>query len=174
MKLNEDCVRDLLLCLEENLTLNSCGGFNKLYFNKITAIDGLTKYTPEDIFYTICTLKDAGFIDATIIYTMGNKAHTCYVENITYAGHEFLKNISSSKVWKAVKAIALKTGGASLSILCELAESYVHSAQANTFHICRWGADFLQLQGKNSLDFPTAFRLQIPRNTQERDIRIRS
>lgn len=125
MKLNDECVRDLLLALEENLTLKDNLGFEKLYFNDIIAIERLKAYTSADIFYTLYTLNDAGYINAYILYGMKNAVRTCYVENITAQGHAFIKNISSNKIWKAVKATASKVGGLSLSMLSEVAEQYI-------------------------------------------------
>ena len=50
MKLNYDCIRDVLLYLEENLELN-----NSIYSEHINL-----NYSPEDIQYSVLKLEEIG------------------------------------------------------------------------------------------------------------------
>ncbi|MGN1303728.1 MAG: DUF2513 domain-containing protein [Oscillospiraceae bacterium] len=105
MNLNYDCVRDLLLCLEENLTCETEIVSQKVRFNTIslnTVCNSLPNYTREDVTYTAVKLKEANFIEMQVI---GNPSHISSIsfESITFSGHQYLDSIKSSSVWEEVK-----------------------------------------------------------------------
>ncbi|PFE42468.1 hypothetical protein CN317_23895 [Bacillus cereus] len=117
MKLNHDCVRDLLLTVEESdrnelLSLHFLLDKNKLQ-----------SYSEDDIFYTIQRLIEAGYINAdTQTYFEGQDA---IISSITWNGHQFLDNIRDKSIWEKTKEKASVVGGVSLPILSELAKSYL-------------------------------------------------
>ncbi|MEK3817447.1 DUF2513 domain-containing protein [Bacillus sp. FSL K6-1284] len=115
MELKHDCVRDLLLTLEDNLKLNST-----LSTSEITALPTMKDYSPADVVYTINKLNEAGFIKSHSY--MGGGLD---VSDITYYGHQFLDNIRDPDIWAKTKDTAAKVKGASLSILGEVAVSYI-------------------------------------------------
>lgn len=120
MKLNYDCIRDVLLYLEENLRLDENLSFQTISFDKLYPAESLASYSREDIFYTLYNLDEVGFIDAEIQY--GNDGpYYAYVENITYAGHEFLSVIRPKKVWDKTKSFLSQIGTASIPIILEYA-----------------------------------------------------
>ena len=51
MKLNPDCVRSVLLYLEENQLMDDKGLINPIYSSKLP--DKLTKYKNSDVLYSI-------------------------------------------------------------------------------------------------------------------------
>ncbi|PDZ06296.1 hypothetical protein CON03_08555 [Bacillus cereus] len=117
MKLNHDCVRDLLLTVEESdrnelLSLHFLLDKNKLQ-----------SYSEDDIVYTIQRLIEAGYINAdTQTYFEGQDA---IISSITWNGHQFLDNIRDKSIWEKTKEKASVVGGVSLPILSELAKSYL-------------------------------------------------
>ena len=113
MKLIHDCVRDVMLFLENNLTYEEY-----LYTRKIK----LNKYKTNDILYTLDKLSEAGFITITG-KTMDDD--NFYVTSITYNGHQFLDNIRDSKVWKQTKSILSTFTSTSLGIVQNIASQVI-------------------------------------------------
>lgn len=121
MKLNPDCVRDILLVVEQ------CSFGQGLTLDSLHA--QLPDYSEEDIWYTILKLDEAGFLNVTTVSILrmtmpGIKA----VNDITYAGHEFLNSVRENRNWKTVKEVAAKAGSFSIHSLGVIAQSVVSTA----------------------------------------------
>ncbi|MER7786455.1 DUF2513 domain-containing protein [Pseudomonas sivasensis] len=98
MKRNFDCVKDILLDLEEQ---------DK--FHKTRTIEATDKYSKEEIFYHYTLLKQAGLINAGKIYY-----DIPFMANLTWEGHNFLDDAKNQTVWEKTKEI-VKTKGGSIS-----------------------------------------------------------
>lgn len=121
MKLNHDCVRDLLLVIEEEATLNTV--LNQDY---LLSHDRLKTYSEDDFYYSFLKVKEAGFIngDARILHDF----RTVVVKSLTYEGHLFLDNIRDNTAWEGAKKKAGKSlASISLSLMSELSNAYVKS-----------------------------------------------
>ena len=99
MKLNYDCVKNVLLYLEENLgyTENTVALEHKRLsiFSIINNIDG---YTKENVQYTIEKLEEAKYIRFTnVTYDSQKYIINGYVDDITWDGFEFLDNVREKK-----------------------------------------------------------------------------
>lgn len=134
MKLNSDCVRDTLLYLEENLTVN----FQQGNFNSIsgrTLIEDMmiehTQYEAEEIWYVIYNLKQIGFIEGRFQPASNNLMYFCQIENITWNGHQFLDSIRPDSIWTAVKTKANQIGGISISGLSVIATTILEQIAGN-------------------------------------------
>ncbi|PFJ14750.1 hypothetical protein COD67_07030 [Bacillus cereus] len=117
MKLNHDCVRDLLLTVEESTT----DEILSLYF--LPQKQRLENYQVDDITYTIQRLKEAGYLNVIDIAT--SDGYSAIINSITWNGHQFLDNIRDKTVWKKTKEKASILGSVSLPILSELAKAYI-------------------------------------------------
>lgn len=119
MKLNPECIRAVMLYLEENLTMNS-----DLEINEISVFDlpGKINFSIEEIANTLLVLDDAGFI---VCYRNdGDDAIAALdVYRITYAGYQFLENVRSDTVWKKVKKVSGNVGSFSLNVISQIAAS---------------------------------------------------
>lgn len=116
MKLNHECVRDLLLTIEsleygESLTLHN-------YAQKPL----LSKYEDVDIVYTAERLLEAGFINGIVRRLTGNNV-ILKINGLTWDGHQFLDNIRDVEVWEKTKKAASKVASTSLTILADIAAS---------------------------------------------------
>ncbi|MFW5670239.1 MAG: DUF2513 domain-containing protein [Acetivibrio ethanolgignens] len=110
MKLNPDCVRDILLTVEENT------GFNKeMDFSEHSSYELLNQYSSDEVFYHIKQCE-ASYLIEEVRWFLGG---SCSISDLTPRGHEFLTNIRNDSIWK--KALTKGTG-ASLSILMEIAK----------------------------------------------------
>lgn len=116
MKLNHDCVRDLLLYLENNLS----------YTNSIS-IEGLSlgNYSLEDLLYTADKLNEANYIKCIKSPCLFEDIPTIIVTDITYLGHQFLDTVRDQSIWENVKSKTAKIASISLPILQDIAVSCV-------------------------------------------------
>lgn len=121
MKLNKDCVREVLIYLEEHL------GYNDHLDASTIQID---PYTSEEILYTISLLSEAGYIKAVSVADLCTTP-TYFVESILMPGHDLLDNIRDDNVWRKTKKIASKFASASLNVLSSVATSVLSSMLLN-------------------------------------------
>ncbi len=118
MKLNYDCIRDVLLFLEKS-PYNETVSFS-------TIKEALLKYSEEDLSYTCVKLHEANMIDGHFIkIDTSNMPIVHSVTDITIIGHEFLSEIHEDTVWNGVKSVASKIGVTSISALTQIASSVV-------------------------------------------------
>lgn len=136
MKLNPDCIRDTLLYLEEQLTINCKNNtFEFITLSQLT--DGMlnkhkTKYTEEDIWYTVYNLKQVHFIEGKINDAGNHRMMFCDIENITWNGHQFLNTIRPDTIWEATKKKAKQIGGMSISALSIISSAIMQGLASNS------------------------------------------
>lgn len=119
MKLNIDCIRDVLIFLEENLEINDDLEIKSQNLHTIcNALEG--KYEKPEIAYTLLKLKEGGYIQAQKF--MGNGIiSNIIVSSITYEGHQFIESIRSETVFEEVKNKLGKVGNFALDIVQKVA-----------------------------------------------------
>lgn len=113
MKLNPNCIRGLLLTIEEKCDFDTPWEYQKDYFEA----EYLAEFNHNEILYHIKQSEEAGLIQGVHYYDGGDNILVC---DLTPAGHEFLANVRNEKVWKKVIA---KAADASLPILFEVAKN---------------------------------------------------
>lgn len=130
MKLNYDCIRDVLLVLEGNLTIEveetkdgNFYSFNYLDTDDVLNFSSLSKYSKRDIVYSVVKLSEAGYINTSDI--SGDDLTEFLISDITYTGHEFLQSIKSDTVWNDVKNVSKKIGSMSFPIISSIASSII-------------------------------------------------
>lgn len=115
MKLNNECIRDLLFYLEENLKYHQ-----RLYVHDIK----LKSYSPDELLYTVERLKEANFLNCFGgIYSKYNLPLS--IDSITYQGHQFLDSIRDEHVWNSAKSKIKTVTSVTLPILQELCSTYL-------------------------------------------------
>ena len=103
MKLNPDCVRSVLLEIE-NLDFNQYATVSSLHV-------ALPDYSEEDLEYTCLILGDGGFLNIETVDFPGQFLPSVKaVYSMTYKGHEFLEKVRPTKIWAAIKGIGEKLG----------------------------------------------------------------
>lgn len=112
MKLNHDCVRDLLLYIEENCSYN-----NEISLNHLS----LKNYTVEDIVYSADKLIEADYINCLRSPCLDDGMPTIIAVSITFSGHQFLDNIRDNKVWSETKSILSRVTSTSISFASSVA-----------------------------------------------------
>ena len=116
MKLNPDCIRDILLYMED-----------APYGEEICPdqlFNALPNYSPDEISYAVMKMDEAGFVNASIEKYIDGSAEFVLLD-ITYSGHQFLSNIRENKIWSGVKSIAGKVGATSLEAFTQIASGVI-------------------------------------------------
>lgn len=113
MKLNPDCVRDILLTVENNK-------FGTQMTLEQLCVK-LPNYECDEIHYCCLKLDEAGLLDVVSIpmirQTMpGIKS----INDLTFEGHEFLADIKSDNAWNKTKTIAKNVGSFSIHALKDI------------------------------------------------------
>ena len=126
MKYNIDCVRAILLCLEEHLTVEKADTnfyvFTTVYVPDLFSF--IKDYSEEDILYSLEKLNEAGFISAGLFQAEGGVVcDNSLITAITFEGHEFLENIREKKNFATVKELAKSAGSFALSVVGEIARN---------------------------------------------------
>lgn len=121
MKLNHDCVRDVLLFLEDNLSISST-----IFTNDII----VPSCSQDDIDYTVKLLIESGMLEGEFKSFISGQ-YTIYVNSITWSGHKFLDNVRDNTVWVATKKSISKLGSVSLEIMSQVAASILTNLLIN-------------------------------------------
>lgn len=129
MRLDMDCIRDLLLCIEDNT------GLRKACFFIDHGLSDTAHYTGEETepFAYQLPLDDKYENDKLIYHlnycvdaelvTLSN-ASTLYrimVSDLTPTGHQFLNNIRDEGIWEKVKSISSSFSSVSLQMISNTA-----------------------------------------------------
>lgn len=129
MKLDIDCVREVLLYLEnmETYVTDDDGDITLQgsYLGQIC--QAIPNYPKEQIFYTLKTLEDGGFLNMTTKWA-SNSVHFCHVSSLTYDGHELLESVRDEKHWSAIKTGLAAVRNYSLSAVASIAEGVTSAA----------------------------------------------
>lgn len=113
MKLNLDCVRDILITVEnakyeEHLTFD-------------TLHERLPNYSDEDLHYCLVKLDESGLLEVvTVPVTRQHLPGIKSIHYLTMSGHDFLENIKSDNVWNKTKSIAKNIGSFSIQTLKDI------------------------------------------------------
>lgn len=132
MKLNPDCIRAVLLEIENSweLRLDDSGNIRKESMNLAALNKALPDFDKRDVFYSVLNLQQAGFLDAKIQYAANGMVYYCSIDHMTYAGHQFLDRIRDTKNWSKIKAGLDHVRNYSLDAITALAEGVANAAIA--------------------------------------------
>lgn len=128
MKLNPDCIRDILLSVEEVTEFNR--GFE--YVLDDQDHERLVGYSGKEVMYHIRQCDMAGLL-VDVEFTFGGEM--VMVDDLSPAGHEFLANTRKSAIWEGVKGVAGEIGANSLTSLAEIAKQAVFALIKQHFGI---------------------------------------
>lgn len=122
MKLNPDCVRDVLLSIEELSSYNGLISSEQLLGSNFLK----DKYDKDEVLYHIQQLDWSGLIKVpSRCKTLDGEY---FINDLSPAGHEFLSNIRMDTNWNKVKSISKKAGTEALNSLKSIAENVVATA----------------------------------------------
>ncbi|MED9966539.1 MAG: DUF2513 domain-containing protein [Blautia sp.] len=114
MKLDINCVRDVLLAVEDNDYNNSLS-LSSLH-------DKLPNYSLDELEYTCLKLSEGGFLHVLTAGALGkNYAVVSRINDLTFQGHEFLDNIRNEDNWNKLSTAIKQGGAASLRAIASVA-----------------------------------------------------
>lgn len=118
MKLNPDCIRDILLTIEELITETN----QFVVFSSENAQTGrLAAYQHNEIAYHLRQCDMAGYIHGLKYDINGH----IKVQDLTPLGHQFLADVRSDTLWNHTKSVAAKVGSFSIDALSKIATGVV-------------------------------------------------
>lgn len=121
MKLNSDCVRDVLLAVE-SADLDE-------YISPKTLHNSLPQYSESEIEYTCLILDEGGFLIAITIQLPGQEiAAVKSIVRLTYQGHELAAKIRDPERWPKLKKGLSAVRDYSISALSAVAEGAVSAS----------------------------------------------
>lgn len=123
MKLNPDCVRDILLGIENACVVDMHAYFrfdNSPPLPQCVEIKLQDKYSPEEIAYHLRQCDLSGFL-----FKCNRAIGITTVCDLSPAGHEFLANIRANTIWNKTKTIAEKVGTASLGAFVQISSNVI-------------------------------------------------
>lgn len=119
MNLNYDCVRDLLLVMENHIYFKDDLEYRWLFFDKVCEL--LPSYTKKDIAYATLRLQEADYIIVSIDNSDNRFSGASY-RSITFKGHQYLDSVRNPKLWTKIKE---KAGSFSFSIIMKMSEKMI-------------------------------------------------
>lgn len=116
MKLNPDCIRDILFDVEATTT------FSDVYnYDANDPTPALTQYSGEEVLYHIRQAHLSGLLTNAEAFSDG--AYVIF--DLSPEGHNFINDIRLDTNWNKTKNIAKKTGSFSLSALTTIATGVI-------------------------------------------------
>ena len=121
MKLNPDCIRDILFAIEDLSKPNSL-----LTSEQLSKTKFLSNYSAEEILYHLQQLDWSGYI-------MTPSRHKTLdgifiVNDLSPVGHEFISDIRKDTNWNKVKSISKEVGTETLTSIKSIAEGVIATA----------------------------------------------
>lgn len=116
MRLNHDCVRDLLLYIEKNLSFN-----DEIEINRLK----LGNYSTEELLYTAEKLVEANYLKSYNI-EIDDEPSIILINSITYNGHQFIDTIRDNLVWSKTKKVLSVLKSVSIEITSETAAKVIN------------------------------------------------
>lgn len=119
MRLNQDCVRSVMLFIEDK---NEFGSF--LDLDNFLSAKELTEYKPEEIKYVLAKLSETNYLHDRIEW-VNNEIVEYSTGALTWEGHKFLDTIRDNKVWSKTKKITNKFASVSISMVENIASQVI-------------------------------------------------
>ena len=124
MKLDLECVRDILLLIEakRNYSIDESGCVETDPISMREIWKALPDRDNADIAYSLELLDEAGFIDMSTLDADGAMVEA-FISRLTFQGHEYLETIRPETVWKKTTSVLSKIGSFSLDLVKDVASS---------------------------------------------------
>lgn len=125
MKLDLDCIRDILLTVEENTGYNK----NMIISEMRMDYDLLREYDSNKVMYHVIQSQKSDLIEAETIDLAGN----ILIKDLTPNGHKFLANIRENSNWNKIKKVAGDVGTNSLDAVKQIAVNVISGLITSQF-----------------------------------------
>lgn len=119
MRLNPDCIRDILFSVEERSDFNKFMQY--VPSQNHDSFPRFKNYSSDEVLYHIKQCELSGLI----IVSNWGLAPMVLIKDLSPEGHEFLANIRADNNWNKTKEAAKKVGSESLSVLSQIAAQVI-------------------------------------------------
>lgn len=138
MKLDPDCVRDLMLFCEEHTYIKTeeigkytAARYHVLYVDSMRLIQPLNKYDVGSLIYHIIQLSESGYLATDFRFDpVENFRHNELpaIYYVTPKGHEFIATISEKAQWEKTSKILRSFGSVSLAVIETISKGIASAA----------------------------------------------
>jgi hypothetical protein len=120
MKLNPDCIRDILFVVENNATYSNDVS-EETIFKELDS-----KYPREEILYHVRQCEHSGLFLQVVHYFGGFS-----IQDLSPYGHQFINDICQDNNWIKTKEIAKSVGSFSLDVLKDISSQVITNLISN-------------------------------------------
>lgn len=120
MKLNPDCIRDILFVVENNATYSNDVS-EETIFKELDS-----KYPREEILYHVRQCEHSGLFLKVVHYFGGFS-----IQDLSPYGHQFINDIRQDNNWSKTKEIAKSVGSFSLDVLKDISSQVITNLISN-------------------------------------------
>lgn len=122
MKLNPECIRDILISFESIVDLSISFSIDRKNYHEIC-----DKYSSNEFLYHLNQCIESGLLKGS------NRGSYILILDITPTGHDFLISIRDEENWTGIKKIAANVGSFSLDALKQIGVSYIANKITSQF-----------------------------------------
>lgn len=122
MKLNHDCIRDIMLYVEEHTDSH----LDTVELKEI--LKEYPQYNIDTLKYHSSQLHDAHFISRLDLYPNNGM-----LGKLTWSGHEYIDNIRDKTAWQMIKEGAFDLSSMSLNMVGQLSKELIFSYAKKKF-----------------------------------------
>ncbi len=116
MKLNPDCIRDILLYVEESTDYHVSCCISPAKLNP-----PLDAYPANVVMYHVEQCIMSNYFSKT----SSDLSNTITIKGLSPIGHQFIDNVRNDTIWNDVKAVSSKIGSKSLDALEKIATGVI-------------------------------------------------
>lgn len=120
MKLNYDCLRALLLAVEEHEYIDSSLKISELWHSDLLELPSLKIYEKNDITYAAMIAIEANLLQGKF-QASNEEVDYLYIMRLTSDGHTFIESIRPERVWDVISSFGEDIGTMSIDIIKETA-----------------------------------------------------
>lgn len=126
MKLDKDCIRNILIYIEKYCVYEIDKFGNKsmhiVNLHELMGAKDLLNTPEDDIRYTVVKLLEGRYLEGKLIpKNSGLNFDIVNISQLTLRGHDLLDNIRPEPVWDKTKSVLHKVGDFSLGVMSQVA-----------------------------------------------------
>lgn len=108
MYINQNCVKDILIELNLQLSSSSVNKVKPVRMKKVFSSQSLAEYSSQDVLIAYNYILDKKFImpKESYSYIKNRDPFTHYINRITSDGYKFLETSSENSFWSKIKSFA--------------------------------------------------------------------
>lgn len=142
MKLNPDCIRDLMLFCEEHTYIRASAiektfvaSYHVLHIDSMCRTEALQKYDVGELIYHVIQLSDSGYLATDFHFEPKEFFRNSDLPKIYYVtpkGYEFISSISEKSKWEKTSKVLKSLGSVSLTLIETISKGVTAAAIEQT------------------------------------------